>query len=206
MKYDVIDIEFKFENIDKYNSVKLILFYFKVILSNIANDIENNIMIFVSSSEMIEEIINYFIETYNYDYYGKFTLLKVYGKAFQFNILTKNEPFNEINIVFEKYKNNIFIRNLWEDMDSERAGIIIYDKDGNINNFNWVQDAGYNVYTKNENPLFYDGEGSALYSEGVDDEDEGSALYAEGVDEDDEDGVENIIMSVCPTCDDSNDK
>ena len=37
------NIEFHFENIDKYYSVKLILFYFKVIFSNIAYELENNL-------------------------------------------------------------------------------------------------------------------------------------------------------------------
>jgi len=115
------------------------------------NDIENRIILYALVPDIMNEIINYFGSIYNYDYYGKFKLQHMFNNAFEFTILTKNGPFHEIINIYEKYKNMIFVRNLWEDLDSGHAGIIIYDKECNIKSFNWEQPPGYLTYTKLDN-------------------------------------------------------
>jgi hypothetical protein len=63
----------------------------------------------------------------------------MYKNAFEFTILTQNEPFHEIINIYQEYIGKVFIRNLWNDMNSGNAGILIYDKECNIKSFNWEQ-------------------------------------------------------------------
>ena len=99
------------------------------------NDIENKVLVFVLHCDVMDEIITYFSTTYD----NKFQLLTLHNNAFEFTILTKNEPFHEIINIYKEYIGKVFIRNLWEDLDSGHAGILIYDKECNIKSFNWEQ-------------------------------------------------------------------
>jgi hypothetical protein len=99
------------------------------------NDIENKVLVFVLHGDVMDEIITYFSTTYD----NKFQLLTLHNNAFEFTILTKNEPFHEIINIYKEYIGKVFIRNLWEDLDSGHAGILIYDKECNIKPFNWEQ-------------------------------------------------------------------
>jgi len=110
------------------------------------NDIENRVLVYVLVPDVMDEIITYFDTTYNHDYYGKFQLQSMYDRAFEFTILTKNGPFHEIINIYQEYMGKVFIRNLWEDLDSGYAGILIYDKECNIKSFNWEQPPGYLTY------------------------------------------------------------
>ena len=85
------------------------------------DDIENKVLVFVLHCDVMDEIITYFSTTYD----NKFQLLTLHNNAFEFTILTKNEPFNEIINIYKEYIGKVFIRNLWEDLDSGHAGILI---------------------------------------------------------------------------------
>lgn len=110
------------------------------------NDVLNTIIVYALVPDIMDEIIAYFDTTYNHDYYGKFKLQAMYNNAFEFTILTKNSSFNEIINIYQEYIGKIFIRNMWEDLDSGHAGIIIYDKECNIKSFDWEQPPGYLSY------------------------------------------------------------
>jgi hypothetical protein len=106
------------------------------------NDYENIVMIHALVPNILSEIITYLKTTYDYSYYGKVKILNTYKTAFEFSIITKNQPFNELEEIFKKYENQIFIKNIWTDKEDGFSGIEIFDsKRGGHNTFLWFQPA-----------------------------------------------------------------
>lgn len=105
------------------------------------NDYENIVMIHALVPNILSEIITYLKTTYNYEYYGKIKILNTYKTAFEFCIITKNQPFVELEEIFKKYENKIFIKNLWTDKDDGLSGVEIFDVKRGHETFLWFQPA-----------------------------------------------------------------
>lgn len=118
------------------------------------NDYENFVMIYGLVPNILEEIITYLKTTYDYDsllrskeqssYYGKVQIINQYKTAFDFIILTKNQPFIQLEQIFKKYENKIYIKNTWTDKDDGLSGVDIYSEKGH-DQFIWHQPPDYYV-------------------------------------------------------------
>lgn len=108
------------------------------------NDYENFVMIYGLVPNILEEIITYLQTTYDYEYYGKVQIISKYKTAFDFIILTKNQPFIELQQIFKKYENKIYIKNTWTDKDDGLSGVDIYSEKGH-DQFIWHQPPDYYV-------------------------------------------------------------
>jgi len=116
------------------------------------NDIENDIYIIALVPNIIDDIHQYLEKTFNYDYaplglasveayYGKFELIQKYKTSIHFSILSKNQSlFNELKIIYEKYNENIFIKNYWTNIDLGFSGVEVISKAKNDSMF-WEEPA-----------------------------------------------------------------
>jgi hypothetical protein len=116
------------------------------------NDVENDIYIIVlvrpsgasldrGVPNIIDDIHQYLEKTFNYDYYGKFELIQKYKTSIHFSILSKNQSlFNELKIIYEKYNENIFIKNYWTNVDLGFSGVEVISKAKNDSMF-WEEPA-----------------------------------------------------------------
>ena len=93
------------------------------------NDVENDIYIISLIPNIIDDIYKYLESTFCYDYYGKFELIRKYKTSIHFSILSKNESlYKELMIIYEKYNENIFIKNYWTDVDAGFSGVEVISK------------------------------------------------------------------------------
>ena len=105
------------------------------------NDIENDIYIIALIPNIIDDIHQYLEKTFEYDYYGKFELIRKYKTSIHFSILSKNQSlYKELMIIYEKYNENIFIKNYWTDVDAGFSGVELISKAKNDSMF-WEEPA-----------------------------------------------------------------